>query len=155
MTSPSTHYEVYKVKYYLSMQNPEETEMRYHTVIFVTTDNNGDGYIHNVNGDITTGMTYQVKRDVKPENSPSFHRKDFLGLVQKSKYPSSEVDRVCKSVPPPHGQKRFNTQTMRYGQIKPDGSFYDPEEPRPRYLKCTEWTENKAIPALFQAGVLE
>ncbi|EFW20641.1 hypothetical protein D8B26_003021 [Coccidioides posadasii str. Silveira] len=149
-----THYEAYKVKYTLAMQDPEETETRYHTVIFIVTDDNGDGYIHHVTGDITAGMTYQPKQGKQPETSQTFHRKEFLGLVQKSKYPD-EVNRVCMSVPPPHAQKRFNPQTMRYEQFKPDGSFYAPGERRPKYFKCTEWTETKAIPALFQAGVLE
>ncbi|EER42870.1 conserved hypothetical protein [Histoplasma capsulatum H143] len=119
------------------MQDPEETETRYHTVIFIVTDDNGDGYIHHVTGDITAGMAYLPKQGKQPETSQTFHRKEFLGLVQKSKYPE-EVNR-----------------TMRYEQFKPDGSFYAPGEPRPRYFKCTEWTETKAIPALFQAGVLE
>lgn len=48
------------------MQDPEETETRYHTVIFVATDDNGDGYIHHVTGDITAGMTYQSKRGKQP-----------------------------------------------------------------------------------------
>lgn len=154
MASSSTHYEVYKSKSTLAMQDPEETETRYHTVIFIVTDDNGDGYTHHVTGDITAGMTYQAQRDKQPETSQTFHRKEFIGLVQKSKYPA-EVDRVCMSVPPPHAQKRFNPQTMRYERCKPDGSFYSPGEPRPKYFKCTEWIETGVIPALFQAGVLE
>ncbi|KAM5454298.1 hypothetical protein MaudCBS49596_002315 [Microsporum audouinii] len=154
MASSSTHYEVYKVKHMLAMQDPEETETRYHTILFIVTDDNGDGYTHHVTGDITAGMTYQCRRDERPEALETFHKKEFLGLVSKSKHPA-EVDRVCLSIPAPHSQKRFNPQTMRYEQFKPDGSFYAPGEPRPRYFKCTEWIENKVIPALFQAGVLE
>ncbi|KAL4783105.1 hypothetical protein BJX76DRAFT_358339 [Aspergillus varians] len=155
MAPPSTHYEAYIVKSTLAMQDPDEPETRYHTVIFIVTNDNGSGVSHDVNGDITSGMTYQVKEAPKPETSETFHRKEFLGLVQKAKYPE-EVDRVCRSVPPPHVQKRFNTRTMRYEQFKPeDGSFYAPGETRPRYFKCTEWTEGKVVPALFQVGVLE
>jgi hypothetical protein len=33
-------------------------------------------------------------------------------------------------------------------QFKPDGTFYAPNEPREKMKKCTEWTEEQAIPAL-------
>ncbi|WEW57727.1 hypothetical protein PRK78_003194 [Emydomyces testavorans] len=154
MAFRDTHYEVYKVKYNLAMQDPEETETRYHTVIFVVTDDDGDGTVHHVTGDITSGMKYQRRPGTRPESSQTFHSKEFIGWIAKSKYPT-EIDNVCMSVPAPHAQKRFNPQSMRYEAFKPDGSFYAPGEDRPRYFKCTEWTENKAIPALCQAGVIE
>ncbi|RMJ26886.1 hypothetical protein PHISP_02255 [Aspergillus sp. HF37] len=160
MAPQSSHYyyEVYKVKYKLALQDPEETETRHHTVLFIATDANGDGCIHEVVGDIVTGMAYQTRRDSQPESSPSFHDKEFLGLVAKTRYPG-EVNRVCMALPPPHAQKRFNPTAARYEAFKPgyDGgvSFYARGEGRPKYFKCTEWVENRAIPALFEAGVLE
>ena len=39
-------------------------------------------------------------------------------------------------------------------QFKPDGTFYAPNEPREKMKKCTEWTEEQAIPALYASGVL-
>ncbi|KAH9220779.1 hypothetical protein DL95DRAFT_266785, partial [Leptodontidium sp. 2 PMI_412] len=56
--------------------------------------------------------------------------------------------------PPPPKQKHFNVETMRTEQMKPDGTFYQPDEYRPPTIKCTEWTENQAIPALYESGVL-
>ena len=35
-----------------------------------------------------------------------------------------------------------------------NGSLYDENEERPAYVKCTEWVEQSAIPALEQAGIL-
>lgn len=156
MPPPSSHYEVYKAKYNLAFQDPEETSTRYHTVIFVATDtNSGGGYIHEVAGDIVTGMTYQTRRDSAPETSETFHAKECLGLIARDRYPG-EVDRVCMALPPPQAQKRFNPGTARYEAFKPeDGSSYAPGECRPRYFKCTEWVEMRAVPALFQTGVLE
>jgi hypothetical protein len=36
----------------------------------------------------------------------------------------------------------------------PDGTFYAPDEPREKMKKCTEWTEEQAIPVLYASGVL-
>ena len=52
-------FKVFKVKDKLAMQDPEETETRYHTVIFVQTSSDGSGWIHHVAGDITIGMKYE------------------------------------------------------------------------------------------------
>ncbi|ELR04971.1 hypothetical protein VC83_02858 [Pseudogymnoascus destructans] len=38
---------------------------------------------------------------------------------------------------------------MRAEQMKAEGSFYEPGEGRPRMVKCTEWTVEQAIPALY------
>ena len=38
--------------------------------------------------------------------------------------------------------------------MRADGSFYQPGEPRAPLVKCTEWTENQAIPSLRHARVL-
>jgi hypothetical protein len=161
MATPSSHYEVYKVKYNLTLQDPEETSTRHHTVIFIATDTNSSGgYIHEVVGDLVSGMTYRTQRGSQPETSPTFHAKEFLGLVARDRYPG-EVDRVCMALPPPQARKRFNPETARYEAFNPDdgggggGSFYAPGECRPKYFKCTEWVEMRAVPALFQAGVLE
>jgi hypothetical protein len=39
-------------------------------------------------------------------------------------------------------------------KFKPDGTFYAPNEPREKMKKCSEWTEEQAIPALYASGVL-
>jgi hypothetical protein len=48
---------------------------------------------------------------------------------------------------------------MRYerkvGKISEEsGTFYAPNDPREKMKKCTEWTEEQAIPALYASGVL-
>jgi hypothetical protein len=153
MALQSEYYNVFKVKNHLALQDPEEAETRYHTVIFVETKADGSGYFHHVTGDITSGMTYQRREENRPEDSQTFFKKEFIGLTPRVSYPAG-IDRVCKSQPPPHRQKKFNTSTMKYQACKPDGSFYGPHEARPRYFKCTEWTELKAIPALYQANLI-
>src|SRR6201992_2990795 len=82
-------YMVFKVKEHLLLQDPEETATRYHTVIFVETDQDGSGWIHQVAGDITTGMQYQRKRSEKPEASESHHAKEYLGYISASDYPAA------------------------------------------------------------------
>lgn len=98
-------------------------------------------------------MYYNVKPGRKPEESNTFYAKDFLGTIAAENYPS-EINRILAQQPPPPKQKHFNRITMRTEQMKPDGSFYAPGESRPPMIKCTEWTENQAIPALYASGVL-
>ena len=176
------YYNVWKVKDRLLIPDPEETTTRYHTSIFVQTrpeantrcthDTPTDttqsesphinpveihGWIHEVTGDIScsTGMTY-IRRPAAhaPESSETFHAKYFLGYVLAAEYPGN-VERVCRAVAPPHCQKRFNLETMRYEGFKEDGSFYGTGEKRELgYFKCTEWTEERVVPMLVAEGVL-
>jgi hypothetical protein len=147
------HYDVYKVRYGPVLADPDVPGTRYHTVIFVQTETDGRGYIHHVTGDLVTGMRYERKPGSRPENSHTFHDKTLLGRVAKSKYPA-ELDRVCQAQPAPPRQKAFNTKTMKTEPVKPDGTFYGPGDPRPKLVKCTEWTENQVIPALQRGGLL-
>ena len=137
------------------MQDPLISGVRFHTVVFVETDADGGGYIHHVTGDIASanGMTYQRKPGRSPEQSDTFQRKSYLGQIRVSDYPN-RVEQVLQSVPPPPRQRVFNPSTMAYEQCKPDGSLYAPHETRPPYSKCTEWTEQRAIPALQQHGLI-
>ena len=98
------------------------------------------------------GMTYQRKPALEPNQSRTFHSKQLLGRVEESKY--SEFDRICAQQPPPHRQKKFNPRTMRTEPTKPNGDFYQPGETRARLIKCTEWTLERAIPALQAARTL-
>jgi hypothetical protein len=146
-------YNVFKVKYTIAMPDPDMPSPRYHNVIFVESEPNGDGIIHHVTGDITSGMTYATKNGKRPEQSQTFYGKEFLGTVNAQDYPH-RVDQILRAQPPPPKQKHFNIKTMRTEQMKPDGTFYEPGEPRPPMVKCTEWTVNQAIPALYSSGVL-
>lgn len=157
------YYNVFKVKYHLAMQDPDEPQTRYHTILFVEKDpspaGNGGGYIHNVTGDLTSpsGMYYETKYEhSRPETCETFHRKEFLGRVRAVDYHASAVDEICRARPPPQRQKAFNPRTMRTEACRPDGEFYsDLGEMRPPYFKCTEWTEEKVIRALYRVGVVQ
>ena len=148
------HYNVYRVRYNLELADPDVPGPRYHNVLFVETGADGSGTIHHVVGDMVQGMTYQAKRGRRPEESASFYNKDFLGTVSASSYPGS-VDAVLRAQPAPPRQKAFNVKTMRTEPVKADGTFYVSNEARPQLFKCTEWIEQRAIPSLRQAGVLE
>ena len=143
--------EVYKVRYKLAVADPDMPGPRYHTVLFVKNTTNSDGTIHHVTGDLVSGMQYQAKKAKKPEDSQTFHNKELLGTVDASKYPAA-FDQICRQQPAPPKQKKYNPATNRTEQVKPNGTFYAPREPKPPMIKCTEWTETRAIPALIQAG---
>nr|POE94581.1 hypothetical protein CFP56_16820 [Quercus suber] len=146
---------VYKVRYRLAMQDPDMPSPRYHTVIFVETEADFSGFVHHVTGDLVSqgGMRYERKRGNRPEESGTFFNKELLGTVLSSQYPMT-FDRVCAAQPAPPRQKAFNIETRRTEPIKPDGTFYSSGEPRQPLIKCTEWTELQAIPALRQAGLI-
>ena len=134
--------------------DPDVPGVRYHHVIFVETAADGTGVVHNVTGDLVVGMHYERRPSPRPEASESFYSKEFLGTVLASSYPSA-IDRVCEALPPPPPQKKFNVTTMTTEPFKPDGTFYKPGEPRRPLIKCTEWTEQQAIPALLLSGAVE
>lgn len=144
-------YPVYRVQYNLAMQDPFMLGKRYHNVIFVATNADGSGWVHHVTGDIvqSQGMTYERKPGREPDLSATFHSKTLIGYVREEGYPVN-MDRILQSVPTPPRQRNFNPHTMRYEPCKPDGTFYAPNESHPPYWKCTEWTQDKAIPALRQ-----
>ena len=137
----------------MAMQDPDMPQPRYHHVIFIETQHDGPGYTHHVTGDITSGMVYASRKDERPEDSETYIGKEFLGKLKASDYPH-ELDRVLQALPPPPKQKHFNVATMKTEQMKPDGSFYSPGETRPPMVKCTEWTVDQAIPALYSAGII-
>lgn len=99
------------------------------------------------------GMRYERKPGRQPEYSQTFRAKKLLGRVKESNY--ARLHAICAQQPAPGIQKKFNTKTMKTEPIKPDGEFYKPGEPRQRLIKCTEWTVERAIPALRREGVLE
>jgi hypothetical protein len=129
---------------------------RYHNAIVIETEANGSGRVIQVIGAIgqSGGMTFESKRGRKPDESDSFHRQHYLGTITTG-YLDSVIKFIQTRCPPPPQQRNFNTQTYKTEQCKPDGSFYQPGEPLPPYEKCTEWTLNKAIPALQQSGYLD
>lgn len=152
----SDQYCVWRVRYKLAIQDPEMKGKRYHNAIFVETSK-GVGTLHHVTGDITSsgGMVYQSRGTQDPRKSNSFHSKDFLGYTDKRYYPSL-WDALLKSLPTPPQQKAFNIATLRTEQFKTKDplTFYSPGETREPLVKCTEWTEQVAIPSLIQYGYI-
>ncbi|KZF19550.1 hypothetical protein L228DRAFT_241763 [Xylona heveae TC161] len=148
-------YKVYKVQYRLGFQDPAFVETRYHTVVFVETDADGGGWTHEVTGDIvsTSGMVYQSNHGSAPDKSETYHQKLFLGWIAATEHLTA-LDNLLRSLPPPPRQRWFNPKTMIYEQCRPDGTLYGPNETRPPYRKCTEWTEQQAIPAMLECGLL-
>ncbi|TKA25448.1 hypothetical protein B0A50_06315 [Salinomyces thailandicus] len=155
MDSKADRFNVFKVRYGPVMSDPDVPGPRYHTVVFVETKPlDGSGRIHHVTGDLVVGMHYDVRPSRRPEESRTYYAKEFLGTVASASYPAS-FNSVCSTQRAPPRQKAFNPKRMRTEQVKPDGTFYEPDEARPRLIKCTEWTESQAIPALQQARLIE
>ncbi|KAL2005974.1 hypothetical protein VTN00DRAFT_9628 [Thermoascus crustaceus] len=158
MSAMAQQYCVFVVKFKLSIPDPDMPTPRYHTTIFVETQEDGSGYLHHVTGDITSsgGMRYEKKFRDQPEESATFYSKTELGVTDASTYPNS-FDEVLRKVPPPSQQKAFNVKTMRTEPFKTKNplTFYEPNEPRRPLIKCTEWTEHQAIPALKSAGLIQ
>lgn len=137
----------------MAMPDPDMPSPRYHNVIFVETEADGSGAVHHVTGDITSGMVYATRKEGRPEESEIFVQKDFIGVIESATYPK-KIHAVLEVLPPPPKQKKFNIKTMRTEQMKADGSFYEPAEARSPMFKCTEWTVEQAIPALYASGIL-
>ncbi|KAI9667123.1 MAG: hypothetical protein M1831_001300 [Alyxoria varia] len=112
------------------------------------------GTIHEVTGDLVTGMQYHSRRAGSPLNEPLLHDRTLLGVVDKEDYPE-KFEAVCRGQPPPRRQKKFNIRTMRTEPVKSNGEFYQDGEERGRLRKCTEWTEEQVIPALWHERVLK
>lgn len=147
-------YKLYRVQERIPLPDPDMPQPRYHNILFLeTSPSTGHGTNYQVTSDLVTGMTYTSSPCSRPEDSPSLYAREFLGLVAAKHYPE-EIERVLKGIPPPGKQKAFNASTMRTEQVKPDGTFYGPGEFRPPMIKCTEWTIERAIPALRIAGIL-
>jgi hypothetical protein len=72
-----------------------------------------------------------------------------------SKHPA-DWDRVLRSVPAPPQQKAFNIKKMKTEPFKTQSplTFYEPGEPRRPLVKCTEWTLERALPALRANGLI-
>lgn len=148
-------FRAYKVQRKLALQDPDFNYTRYHTAIFVETNaKDGSGRIHEVNGDMVTGMSYRSIVAPSFEDSEGFHASYYLGTVDAANHPAA-VDDLLGTIPPPPRQKVFSPSKRSYVRCRPDGSPYGAEESVPALVKCTEWTEQRAIPALMKAGLIK
>ena len=152
------YYPVYKLRFSLAMPDHDMPQPRYHTTIFVVTNQEDEsGIVHHVTGDITSshGMQYEWKPRPRPEESTTYHDKELLGYTLANGYPTS-FDNVLKNVPAPSQQKAFNMNTMRTEPFKTLSplTFYEQGEVRRPLIKCTEWANDRAVPALQAAGLI-
>nr|POF04252.1 hypothetical protein CFP56_22007 [Quercus suber] len=150
-------YAVYKLRSHLTMQDLDMPSPRFHTAIFVETNARGagTGTKHHVTGDITTGMRYESKPYPSADDAGTLHSKDLLGHADSLLYPQA-FDDVLRTLSAPPKQKAFNIATMRTEPVKSwePLTFYQAGEPRRPLVKCTEWTEQEAIPALQREGLI-
>ncbi|KAG9252553.1 uncharacterized protein F5Z01DRAFT_690842 [Emericellopsis atlantica] len=150
-------YPVYKIKLRLSICDPDIPSPAIHTIIFVETGTHGhgSGFQHYVTGDCVRGMHYETKRCPGPSKLENLCSKELIGHVEASSYPK-EIDNVLRALPAPPRQKAFNLSTMKTEPVKcwDPLTFYGPGDVREPLKKCTEWTEEDAIPALIRAGAI-
>lgn len=151
-------YPVLLVKFKLSIQDPDMPSPRYHTILFVETNERGphSGIKHHVTGDIVTGMHYEPVIIDDPESDENLFSKELIGYTRALNYPKSWND-VLKLLPAPPKQKAFNCETMKTEPVRSWDplTFYGPQEPRRPLIKCTEWIENQAVPMLINAGFIQ
>ncbi|KAJ5766782.1 uncharacterized protein N7511_004398 [Penicillium nucicola] len=151
-------YPVYKVKFKLSIQDPDMPPLRYHTILFVQDNEQGprSGIKHHVTGDLVTGMHYEPAISDDPESDENFFSKELIGHTRARNYPKSWDD-ILQSIPAPPKQKAFNTATMKTEPVKRwrPLMFYAPGEARRPLIKCTEWIEDQAVPLLINAGLIQ
>ncbi|PON27822.1 hypothetical protein TGAM01_v203589 [Trichoderma gamsii] len=150
-------YPVYKLKLTLTIQDPDMPSPRYHTVVFVQTneDGKGGGVKFHVTGDIVTGMHYESTPYDNPDMEPTLFSKELIGSTKAADF-LPQWDAVLETLQPPPKQKAFNTKTMRTEPVKSWDplTFYLPGDKRQPLIKCTEWIEEQAIPILMKNGLI-
>jgi hypothetical protein len=153
----STSVPVYRLKFKMGMQDPDVDGERQHTTLFVATGANGSGDQFHVTGDVTStgGMVYERKTDQDPRLAEDLHSIVEIGATAIDEHYPESWDAVLQAWTPPQ-QKAFNISTMRTEPFKTlvPLVFYEPAEQKKVLLKCTEWTEQFAIPSLEARGLL-
>ncbi|KAI1387202.1 uncharacterized protein F4822DRAFT_429958 [Hypoxylon trugodes] len=144
MATHSSYYAVYKLRFSVALEDPDITSLRYHAVIFLETSADNSRIMYHVIGDIASGMSHQSKPFQNPEMSRTFHSKGLLRWTHPIVW-----DNLLQAVPVPKKQKSFNIKSMKTEPFKTLNTltFYKPGERRRPLVKCTEWTEQRAIPA--------
>ncbi|ELQ42916.1 hypothetical protein OOU_Y34scaffold00183g3 [Pyricularia oryzae Y34] len=159
MSYPVCQYlDVFLLKFSLAMADPDLPQPRYHHVVFVQTNaDDGSGVKFHVVGDITSlgGMTYESTEFGNPLDDPAFHGSDLLGFTIGDGF-RRRWDEVLGGLPTPPKQKEYNVATGRTELVKTWNplAFYAPGEERQPPWKCTEWTMDHAIPALWKNGLI-
>lgn len=108
---------------------------RDHHALFVENVREGEGLLLHVTGNIQDGMVFQARPGERPETSPEYSGKEYLGWVSADSW--HRVEEVCLTIPPPakqfQGEKRL--------------------DPRAPLRRCQEWIQ-EVIDALVASGVL-
>jgi hypothetical protein len=148
---------VYKNRFKLAFPDLEMPQPRYHTTLFIQTteqEASQTGTTHHVTGDLVTGMQYQNRLEsILPEWDEMFFEMQFLGYIEGGDI--ERLEGVLEALEPPGKQKAYNHQSGKTEQLRPEGGFYEVGESRPPMVKCTEWIEGQAIPALRSCGILK
>lgn len=105
---------VYKVSYVFSAA-------RNHYALFVETDNDQDGCIMNVTGDLLEGMEVQIYEHTSPQSIAGYLSKEFLGTIALENLLNARS--VCESVPAPWTQLDYLGR-----KLHPTKAFYRSEE---------------------------
>ncbi|KAL8343181.1 hypothetical protein RB601_004495 [Gaeumannomyces tritici] len=174
MPSPTAQrYAVYLAKSKVGLKDPDIPGPRHHHVIFVETNvQDRSGVKFHVVGDITSsgGMTYESRPAPAPEAEygEALCGKEPLGHTPAAAaaaaagsggggFERARWDALLRGLPTPPRQKAFNVATRRTELVKawePRVVFYEPGEARHVPWKCTEWTNEHALPALWAAGFI-
>lgn len=170
---PLHHHQVQNQQEYYRVLRPEldtvahdplDPDKRYHEGVFVETDQaNKAGTLFHVTGDVIAagGMRYEERDDFVLGPATYLHRYTQLGCVLKADYHSGKISTILRTLPVPTKQQGINfwekdPVTGRHEIIwtKENGERYGPGEQRRPILKCNEWMDLYAIPALCDAGLL-
>lgn len=148
-------YNVFRVETRLGVQDPlMGSAIRNHNSVFIETSDDGSGRVLQVNGNLVDsgGMYFEDIQSLSPQAEDTFIRKHRLGQINAIDY--GKVVELLKSIDPPPRQRIWSYTERAWVQCRPDGALYGENEEKPRYWKCTEWTLEKAIPALIESGLL-
>jgi hypothetical protein len=131
------------------------SDKRYHNILFFETQADGSGRAIQVNGTIAdaSGMLFYESSSLAPEASEAFHQKYYLGQIWAKDYQA--VVKVLEGLEKPPRQRIFDTKWVGYVKCKSDGTRYSEGDKEMEYWKCTEWTLERAIPALDMSGFLK
>lgn len=101
-------YRVFKVKFELTMQDPDMPSPRYHTIVSLETNDPepGSGIKHHVTGDIVNGMHYESKPCDNPDEADDLHSGETIGYATALDYPQT-WNRVLEAIPAPPKQPGF------------------------------------------------
>jgi hypothetical protein len=147
------------------IDDPLDPVKRYHEGIFVETDQiEGSGTLFHITGDIIApnGMYYEERGPTyNPTKSEYLHNFPQIGWILADDFNSRQISAILKALPTPPKQQGLDFWNMDlkskmtgYIWTKKGGERYEPGEGRPPVFKCNEWTNQYAIPALRNAGVL-